>query len=99
MARERKGVITMDTPGIKVIHTMADGSVRDSVRGYLTDYSTQLPDVAKYMLVQFILSGQKILAEEERERLERQQQQEYSSTAAGGRHTDTERTSQRRRTR
>ena len=57
MARARKGVVTMDTPGVKVIHTMADGSVRDSVENYLTDYNKQLPPLAKRLLIQFIENG------------------------------------------
>lgn len=64
-ARAKKGVITMDTPGVKVIHTMADGSVRDSVEQYLTDYDKQLPELTKRLLVQFIYSGARILAEKE----------------------------------
>jgi len=73
MERVRKGVITKDTPGIKVVHTMADGSVRDSVQGYLTDYDAQLPDAAKYLLIQFIRNGQKSLAEKERKRREQEE--------------------------
>lgn len=69
-ARVRKGVVTMDTPGIKVIHTMADGSVRDSVEGYLTDYNKQLPPLAKQLLIQFIENGARILAEKERQKKE-----------------------------
>lgn len=69
-ARVRKGVVTMDTPGVKVIHHMADGSVRDSVENYLTDYNKQLPPLAKRLLIQFIENGARSLAEKERQKKE-----------------------------
>lgn len=70
MPRARIGVITKDTPGIRVIHTMADGSVRDSVEGYLTDYNKQLPELTKRLILQFIENGARSLAEKERKRQE-----------------------------
>ena len=76
MPRARTGVITKDTPGIRVIHTMADGSVRDSVEGYLTDYDKQLPELTKRLILQFIENGARSLAEKERKRREQEQKKD-----------------------
>lgn len=56
-------MITKDTPGIKFIHIMADGSVRDSVEGYVKS-ADQLPELTKMLIRRFVERGYQIAAEE-----------------------------------
>lgn len=61
--------ITKDTKGIKIVHIMADGSVRDSVEGYLTDVS-MLPELTRHMIYTFYKKGLEIMAKKEAEESE-----------------------------
>lgn len=43
----------------KVTHIMADGTIRDSVKGYLDEPGVELPDIAKRIIRQMILAPSK----------------------------------------
>lgn len=53
--------VTSDTPGVKITHIMADGSVRDSVKGYLKS-ADQLPELAQRMICLMVKRGHEIYA-------------------------------------
>lgn len=54
--------VTMNTPGVKIINIMADGSVREDLRGYLKS-ADQLPEDARRIIAHMIMRGYEIYAE------------------------------------